>query len=235
MSMRVMIVGAGALGQAAADILLRTRKSTEAIEPIGFVDDDPSLLGWRYLGLPVLGGVSALAHIPHDEVLIAVRENAKRCHLYEKIARGGGKFTIARHPSSVAAPGVVVGQGTIVCAGAAIGHGVVIGVDSVIGSDSCVAHQSRVGNHVYLGSSVRLDGNAVVGEGAIIGADVTVLARRRIGAWSVVDAGSVVERDVPDGSVAGGVPARPAGSEVRVRRSADFRKSDRTCCLRPIG
>lgn len=234
MSMRVLIIGAGGLGQMAADILLQSRKMADAIEPVGFVDDDSTLVGWQYLGLSVIGGVSALTHIPHDAALIAVSDNATRCHLYEQLARGGARFVTIRHSDAVVAPDVVIGPGTIVCAGAVIGHGATIGANSIVHSGSCVAYGSRLGNHVYIGPKAHLGGDVVVGEGAVIKANVTVLARRRIGAWSFIGAGSVVERDLPDGNAVNGAPVMPTEPEVGADGAMGCHELDRARCLRPI-
>jgi len=244
---RVLIVGAGRLGQAAADILLGTRSRGDmetrrhgdgemrrgGVDVVGFVDDDPALLGWRYpgvggrgSGVTVLGGVAALAKIPHDEVLVAVGDNARRARVYEQVARSGGRFITARHADAVVAADAVVGPGSIVCDHSVLGPRVVVGANCVISSGSCIAHGSRLGKHVWVGPGAYLGGDVVVGEGAWIGADVTILAGRRVGCWSFVEAGSVVGRDVPDG-----------GAD-RTRRRGDAetqRESDRMHCLRPIG
>jgi acetyltransferase-like isoleucine patch superfamily enzyme len=47
-----------------------------------------------------------------------------------------------------------------------------------------------------------------IGDGAWLAARVTVLPGSRIGAGAVIAAGSVVAGDIPEGSVAGGIPAR---------------------------
>jgi acetyltransferase-like isoleucine patch superfamily enzyme len=51
-------------------------------------------------------------------------------------------------------------------------------------------------------------GGIVVDDGAWLGFGVIVLDGVRIGKGAVVGAGSVVTRDVPDGAIACGVPAR---------------------------
>ena len=47
-----------------------------------------------------------------------------------------------------------------------------------------------------------------IGQGASVGAQSTCVAPIRIGNWSMIAAGSVVTRDVPDFALVAGVPAR---------------------------
>lgn len=51
-------------------------------------------------------------------------------------------------------------------------------------------------------------GPIVVEDGVWLGADVKILSGVRIGRGAVIAAGSVVTRDVPEGAIAAGVPAR---------------------------
>jgi hypothetical protein len=50
-----------------------------------------------------------------------------------------------------------------------------------------------------------------IGEGASIGARSVLVAPLTVGRWSLVAAGSVVTRDVPDYALVAGVPARRIG------------------------
>ncbi len=58
----------------------------------------------------------------------------------------------------------------------------------------------------------------IVGEGASVGAMAVVLPGVRLGAWSLVGAGSTVTRNVPDHGLAFGNPARVAGWVCRCGR-----------------
>ena len=50
-----------------------------------------------------------------------------------------------------------------------------------------------------------------VGRGASIGANATIVCGHRVGAYSLIGAGAVVTRDVPDYALMAGVPARRIG------------------------
>ncbi len=67
--------------------------------------------------------------------------------------------------------------------------------------------------HEFLQDEYRT-GEVVVGERAMIGAGAIVLPGVEIGRGASVAANSLVTRDVPDGGVVAGVPARPMNSEA---------------------
>lgn len=58
---------------------------------------------------------------------------------------------------------------------------------------------------------LRTRGGIVVDDDAWLGVGVTVLDGVRIGRGAVIGAGAVVTRDIPDGAIAAGVPARVVG------------------------
>lgn len=65
------------------------------------------------------------------------------------------------------------------------------------------------GSHVHVLDQGVLVRQVRIGAGALVGAHSTVRPGVHIGRRSIVGAGSVVVRDVPDGTVAVGAPARP--------------------------
>lgn len=210
--MRVLIIGAGGHGHVVADILLRMNEHTGAVEPIGYLDDNPSLHGRQLLGLAVLGTTAALTSTAHDAVVVAIGDNASRRRLFEQLRQAGERFVAACHPQAVIAPDVTVGAGAMVCAGVVVNPGSVIGSNAILNTSCSIDHNSRIGDHVHIGPGARLGGQVVVAEGALVGIGATVIGRRRVGAWSVVGANLLVYHDVPDGATVMGNPARVVSS-----------------------
>jgi sugar O-acyltransferase (sialic acid O-acetyltransferase NeuD family) len=212
--MRVVIVGAGGHGQVVADALIAAANDGSTWEPVGYVDDNPALVGCRLLGLPVLGLIDSLAQLPHDAVVVAIGDNESRRSVFNLLDRRGERFVIARHPSAVIAASVEVGTGTMICAGVIVNASTTIGSNVILNTGCTIDHHSRIADHVHIGPGVCSGGTVTVKTAALVGIGATVMPGRTIGAGSVVGAGALVQRDVADATVVVGVPARPIRAAV---------------------
>lgn len=83
-----------------------------------------------------------------------------------------------------------------------------VGKRSWIFKHAHLGHDAIVGDDVEVSTGAVIGGHAVIGDGAKIGINATILPYRTIGARARVGAGAVVTKDVPDGEVWAGNPAR---------------------------
>ncbi len=101
-----------------------------------------------------------------------------------------------------------LGRGTVVFAGAVVQPDAVIGDHVIVNTGATVDHDCVVGDYAHLAPGVHLAGSVHVGEGAFLGIGSVVSPGVRIGRWTTLGAGAVAIRDLADGAVAVGVPAR---------------------------
>lgn len=112
------------------------------------------------------------------------------------------------HASAVVSSSARTGDNCHILAGAVIGPMAELGEACIVNTNASVDHECILGAGVHIAPGATLCGCVEVGENTLIGAGSVVLPRIRIGANVVVGAGSVVTRDIPDGAVAIGNPAK---------------------------
>lgn len=202
--MRTYVYGASGHGKVVLDILLRAGASVD-----GFVDDGPA--GARVLGLPIVGGGDFLAEEARRggvAIALGIGDNAARQRVFERCAAAGAEVISAVHPRAVVAPSAVIGRGTVIMANAVVNPDAVIGTGAIVNTGAVVEHDCTLGDFAHLSPNAALGGAARVGDLSHVGLCAAVLPGKVVGARSIVGAGAVVARDIPDDVVAAGVPAR---------------------------
>ena len=91
-----------------------------------------------------------------------------------------------------------------------------------VGYNSVIGYNTTILAHEYLIKEYRI-GKVVIGDGVLIGANTTILPGITIGNDAVVSAGTLVHKDVPEGSFVGGNPMQLiyTKEEMDKRNNAD--------------
>lgn len=198
-----LIIGAGGHGKVIADIL-----QCQGMSVMGFLDDNPAIIGTTVFDLPVLGAIDTWRDFEPDGVIIGIGDNHVRSAVAHRLGQDiTPPWLTAVHPRSTVARSVRVGMGTVVMAGAIINADTVIGQHAIINTAATVDHDCILGNFVHIAPGAHLAGDIHIDEGALLGIGSVVIPGRKIGKGAIIGAGAVVISDVPPGVMAKGLPA----------------------------
>lgn len=180
--------------------------------PAAIVVDDlhlnsvrPELRGLEVFPVSALDQVRSrgLAH-----AVVAIGDNDARRRCADLLRRRHFQLIQVRHPGAIVARSAVLGDGTVVMPGAVVGSGARLGCDVIVNTGASVDHDCVLEDGVHICPGAHLAGSVRVGERTQVGIGASVVPGVRIGARCTVGAGAAVVRDLPDGVVAFGVPAR---------------------------
>ena len=141
-------------------------------------------------------------------VAIGGNNGNARYKIGEKLKDAGLRPYTAIHQTAFVAKNAILGEGVQILANSNVCARVKVGKYSIINTAASIDHECIIGNNVHIGPGAKLAGSVIVEDNVFIGINATVLPRIRLGKNAVVGAGAVVIRDVSEGSVVVGNPAR---------------------------
>jgi sugar O-acyltransferase (sialic acid O-acetyltransferase NeuD family) len=112
-------------------------------------------------------------------------------------------------------------KGNIIAAGVRFTNNIEWGDFGIYNLNCTVGHDCIMQDFVNVAPGANISGNVLIEQGAYIGTNAAVLQGRsvenkiRIGKFSVVGAGSVITKSVPEKTVVVGVPGRPLKEKGR--------------------
>lgn len=207
MTSRFMVYGAGGHAKVVLDGLEQIKG-----EIIGVVDDDPNKHNTTILGYKVIGDSKKIKDkmsvLRQCQWIIAIGDNLQRAYVATQVLGSNVSFGKLLHPAATISPHTEIEPGVQIMAGAVVNCATHVGLHTIINTGATVDHDSYIEAYCHIAPGVHMGGGIFVGQGTLVGIGASILPNIRIGRWSIIGAGSVVTKDVPDGVVVAGVPAR---------------------------
>jgi sugar O-acyltransferase (sialic acid O-acetyltransferase NeuD family) len=184
-------------------------------EVVCLVDNNPTA---RPVGvtLPFVVGLEGLESYLTDHrteelfglAAIGGMKGKDRLQIHEWFRGLGIRIPTLVHPACYVAHGAQIDEGAQVLAGAVIGVDAHIGPATIVNTRASVDHDCEVGAGVHIAPGATVAGEVRIGSRSFIGPGAVISSRIALGEDVIIGAGAVVTRNVPDGVVAYGVPAR---------------------------
>lgn len=205
----LVIFGAGSVGRLSEQIASDINQVKKVFNIIGYLDDNEKKHHTDIHDLPVLGGMKWLEEYPNTYIALGFSNPSQKFELIQRFNRANHqRFIQLVHPESWISKRVQIGSGTIIYPGVHIDVDVKIGDFVLINKLSTLGHDTSIGNFSTISPGVNLGGNNIIGDGVDFGINSCSLQSMAIGSWSVIGAGAVIIRDVPDHAVMVGNPGR---------------------------
>jgi len=206
--MQSIIIGAGTYGEV---YLAYLQEAGENV--VGFLDDDPKYTNQSVRGIPVLGSISKLETLKETDGIEAVYcplgNNKLRVKFLERARELGYKTPNYIHPSVIISPNVNIGEGVYILLGTTIMPHTTIKDFVMISMGVHLAHHCVLEEGVFLSTGCNFGASIHAHKYAYCGISSTIMTGiHELGEDCLIGAGAVVIKDVPDGAVMAGVPAK---------------------------
>lgn len=206
----LVIFGTGGLAREIHQLVRDINARQQTYEVLGWLDSNAQMHGQQVHGLPVLGDAQWLSAYPETLVAVGIGAPPTRRKIVLQLQElGHCKFATLIHPTAIIGQEVRIGEGVTICANVTTTDDYRIGNHVLINIMATIAHDDVLENFVTVAPAAVISGNVTIGEGTDIGTNATLIQGVSVGRWSVVGAGAVVTRPLPDNVTAVGAPAKP--------------------------
>lgn len=200
------IIGAGGHARVVASIILGSEKK---LSLVGFIDSIKKTQDEKIFDKPIIKPelFNALSK-QNIGFIVGIGDNSLRKQQYIDWIKEGIIPIEAIHKNAIIDYTVEIGKGTVVAAGAILSTLCKIGQNTIINTGSIIDHETEIGSHSHVASGVSIAGRVKIGDETFIGIGANIKDSISIGNNVIIGAGAVVLKDIPDNSIAVGVPAK---------------------------
>jgi len=192
----LLLIGGGGHCRSCVDVIEASQNYVVA----GVVDREAQE-GATVLSYPVLGNDDDLPQLlkKYPAALITVgqiKSATNRIRLFERLRTLGAELPCVISSHAHVSRHALVAAGSVVMHGSILNSSSSVGENCIINSQALIEHDCVVEAHCHISTGVKLNGGVYVESGCFIGSGAIVREGVRIGANSLIQAGSVVLSDV---------------------------------------
>lgn len=209
---KLLIIGGSGAGMVAASVAERI----DGIRLEGFLNDYIGKGGFvgDYKKIPCMGGTNDIVEYLEKDYYFfcafeGIRDPYKSYTAWKNLGIPSERFVNLIDPNAIIPEEYLeLGHGILAAPFVQISPDTVISDNVMLLGNSFVGHNSFVGEFSHLTTNSVVGAFAHIGKGVTVGMNSTVMGRVHVGDFSLIGAGSVVTKDVPDNTIVAGNPAR---------------------------
>src|SRR5690554_5126849 len=201
---KAIIVGAGTYGQVYAEYL------KEEYKILAFYDDDESIIHSTINNVLVAGRIKEAFELDKNiAVFVPIGNNYVRLKILKEFENRGFSIPTFIHPKAIVHDSVGIGKAVYILSGTNIMPLSNIGDYCMISVNSIVSHHTTLGEGVFLSFGVNIGASLLLDDLTYVGIGATVMTGvNTVGKGSLIGAGAVIIKDVPDYAVVVGNPGK---------------------------
>ena len=208
---KIILFPFGGNAKEAVTVIEAINQKMKTWEVLGFIDDNPDLLGEKSSGYEVIGGREKLSEYPKVKVLAVPGrpENyLKREKIIDSLGVSPERFATLIHPSASISSSTKIGYNTLIMAGVVVTINVSIGNHCVILPNSVISHDVTIDDYSMIGSNVSISGSVHVEKLCYLGTGSKIIQEVTVSHGSLIGLGTVVFKSIGPNSLVIGNPGR---------------------------
>lgn len=211
MKKQVIVVGGLGSGEIAYATFMALGEENEDWEVMGMLSD---ISQDELEHIPIIGKtrqiqdfIDAGYHI-HYTLHFNAKLKEKRIEKLKQLSIPDEKNATGIHPDNKISKSTKIGYGVCTAPGVSTSPGVTIGNYCHLYSGCFIGHDTKLGDGVTVAAHAVVGGRVEVGDGAHIGLNSTIREDLCIGKYSILGAGSMLTKDIPEKEIWAGNPAK---------------------------
>jgi len=203
----IVIIGAGGFGREVKWLIDEINEVSRQWNFLGFIDDN--LNKGTIVNDSIVIGNLAWLQKQNLNVVCAIGDPNVKKRVLSQLTNSENKYPVLIHPDVRMSKLIDIGEGTIICSGCILTVNINIGKHVIINLDSTVGHDATIGDFSTILPSVNISGHVNIEELVSVGTGAKIIQELRIGRNTIIGAGAIVTKDIPQNVVAVGMPAKP--------------------------
>jgi len=152
--------------------------------------------------------IEEVCDFENQSFIIGVTNSKFKKQIYESFGFELKHFITLIHQFSFISTTSSVGLGCLINPFVSIASHTTIGNHVSINRNSSIGHHTNIGDFVTINPGVNIAGHVIIGDGTTIGMGANVINGISVGKNSIIGAGSLVNKDIPDNTIAWGSPCQ---------------------------